>query len=114
MSAPKLSELRLREYQFPDGTKTVSGKAARFAFLSQCDGEQYVRADICDPMRDPRVLALVEAARPFADYASSDGFGKDHRGADLPGDDGVGWVYLKIKDFREICAALRDLEQGEG
>lgn len=55
-----------------------------------------------------REQELRQALAPFADYASKDGFGLNHKGEELPDWDGVGWVYLTNGDFRRACAALAD------
>ncbi len=55
-----------------------------------------------------REQELREALKPFANYATKDGFWLNHKGEELPDVDGVGWVYLTNGDFRRACAALAD------
>lgn len=51
-------------------------------------------------------LATVRAAlEPFASYMLGGG-DLDHLGCPLPDDQGVGWVYLTMGDFRRATAAL--------
>ena len=63
---------------------------------SKGGGTEYVRADICDRMQDERVRALVDAAERLADLWDKDAT------------DRIGPA------TRQLRAALRDLEQGEG
>lgn len=53
---------------------------------------------------EARVAELLEALEPFAKYMQ-DGGDLDHKGNPLPDDQGVGWVYLTIGDFRRARAA---------
>ena len=53
-------------------------------------GNEYIRADICDPTQDERVKALVEAAKAVDRYCH--------------------W----FREGDELRAALRALERGEG
>lgn len=46
-----------------------------------------------------------EALTPFARYMDG-GIDLDNHGKPLPGDQGVGWVYLTHDDFRRARAAL--------
>lgn len=56
------------------------------------------------------VKALVEALKPFADYMQN-GMGLNHKGEPLPDNEGVGWVYLTVGDFRRAKAALEALSR---
>jgi hypothetical protein len=38
-------------------------------------GTEYVRADLCDPMQDERVKALVEAVKSWDEYDKDTDFG---------------------------------------
>lgn len=57
---------------------------------------------------EARVRELEAGLKPFAKYASENGFGLNHKSEPLPGNDGVGWVYLRIDDFRRARALLED------
>ncbi len=52
-----------------------------------------------------RAERLEAALKPFADYATTDGFGLNHLGEELPDLGGVGWVYLTNGDFRRAREA---------
>lgn len=52
-----------------------------------------------------------EALRPFAEYASQEGFDLDFNGIPLPDEEGVGWVYLNLGHFRAARAALAEQEE---
>ena len=53
-----------------------------------------------------RLLAEArEALRPFAEYMQNGG-DLDNKGNPLPDEQGVGWVYLTMADFRKARAAL--------
>jgi len=62
---------------------------------------EYVRADLCDPTKDERVKALVDALRPFSAAVFNDN-----------GDVTISTGHLKRQDWLKLRAALRDLEQG--
>lgn len=49
---------------------------------------------------------LSEALEPFAKYLDMASFDLDNKGSPLPDDQGMGWVYLTIADFRRARAAL--------
>lgn len=56
-----------------------------------------------------------EALGPFARYMAAAGFDLNHKGEPLPDENGVGWVYLTIGNFRratEATQALAMLEAG--
>ena len=57
-----------------------------------------------------QVVELHAALEPFATYMQ-DGGDRDHKGAPLPDDHGVGWVYLTVGDFRRASAAFTALNQ---
>ena len=59
------------------------------------------RANLCDPTQDERVKALVEAARPFSAAVFNDN-----------GDVTISTGHLQRRDWINLCAALRALEQG--
>lgn len=57
---------------------------------------------------------LREALKPFADYCDElKGF-LDNHNQPLPDDDGPGWVYVKVGDFRRARAALTPKPNKEG
>lgn len=55
---------------------------------------------------EAKAARLEEALKPFAKYASENGFGLDFHGRELPDSEGVGWIYLTNGDFRRARAAL--------
>jgi hypothetical protein len=58
------------------------------------------------------IEALEAALRPFAEYASRDGFGLDNNGQEVPASEGVGWIYLTVGDFRRARQALGENSHG--
>lgn len=49
---------------------------------------------------------LEAALEPFAGYYGPHYPDTDNRGVPLPDEDGVGWIYLNVGDFRRARAAL--------
>ena len=64
--------------------------------------------------QDAEIEMLREALKPFADYCDDlNGF-LDNHNQPLPDDDGPGWVYVKVGDFRRARAALTPKPNKEG
>lgn len=49
---------------------------------------------------------LRRALEPFANYYGPHYPDTDYNGAPLPDEDGVGWIYLTVGDFRRAAQAL--------
>jgi len=60
---------------------------------------------------EARCKRLEEALRPFAEYMGDSG-DLDNRGQPLPGDQGVGWIYLNHADFRRARLAVQENTNG--
>lgn len=56
--------------------------------------------------QEERVRVLEEALWPFASYLDLAAFDLDNSGNPLPDDQGMGWTYLTVGDFRRARAAL--------
>lgn len=63
----------------------------------------YIRADIAEQM--------AEALRPFADYLGEVKIDLNSKGEPLPDDQGVGWIYLTVGDFRRARDAILKARQ---
>lgn len=63
----------------------------------------YIRADIAEQM--------AEALRPFADYLDEVKIDLNSKGEPLPDDQGVGWIYLTVGDFRRAREAILKARQ---
>jgi aconitase B len=61
------------------------------------------RADIAEQM--------AEALRPFADYLDEVKIDLNSKGEPLPDDQGVGWIYLTVGDFRRAREAILKARQ---
>lgn len=55
---------------------------------------------------------LKEALRPFGEYLDTAAFDLNHKNEPLPDEQGMGWVYLTIGDFRLARAALSAPKEG--
>lgn len=61
---------------------------------------------------EAQVRELRAALEPFASYMDG-GHDLNHRGEPLPDDQGVGWVYLTVGDFRRARATLKSTEPSD-
>lgn len=57
---------------------------------------------------EERVTRLRDALKPFGQYLDSASYEVDNNGNPLPDEQGMGWVYLTVGDFRRARAALQD------
>lgn len=66
------------------------------------------RAEAADTLAalSARNAVLEKALEPFAEYLDTAKFDLDNKGDPLPDDQGMGWVYLTVGDFRRARAAL--------
>jgi len=71
--------------------------------LSGIAAHEYVRADLCDPTQDERVMALVDALQEFI-YETTH--------LSPIEDDGSHWCKISADCLEKGRAALRALEQG--
>lgn len=57
---------------------------------------------------------LRGALEPFANYYGPHYPDTDDKGTPLPDEDGVGWIYLTVGDFRRARALAKDHPNGQG
>jgi len=56
---------------------------------------------------EQKLASVEEALKPFAEYLDTAKFDLDNKGEPLPDDQGMGWVYLTVGDFRRARTALQ-------
>lgn len=61
--------------------------------------------------KDTRIKELEKALEPFAEYLNGAAFDLDDKGNPLPDEQGMGWVYLNVGDFRRARTALKGAQR---
>lgn len=61
-----------------------------------------------------RVEDLEAGLRPFGQYLDTASYDLDNAGSPLPDEQGMGWVYLTVGDFRRARSLLSDKDQTNG
>lgn len=74
--------------------------------LAESATKRFVESERHDATKSQNAR-LKEALAPFAGYLDTPAFDLDFHGNPLPDEQSMGWVYLKIRDFRRARAAYK-------